>query len=117
MRACKEGKEQEKQDTETQCARSKFLKRAHCVFVPLCLCVLLLLFLLDVHETRTVAEGLSLHTDFVENGEQQVRHRRVFRISNMTATFELAGSSAGKNDWKRGVIMLVTVTHGAAIQN
>src|SRR5262245_29130686 len=81
-----------------------------CVFVSLC-------FSSNLHDSRTVTEMIHLDVQLAEHGKQQVRHRRVLRITDVPSAFETARRTAGQKDGKRGVIVLIAVTHRAAVEH
>src|SRR5262245_55246383 len=78
----------------------------------LCLCVLS-----DFHNSRTVTEMIHLDVQLAEHCKQQVGHRCVLRIPDVPSAFETAGGASGQHDGKRRVIVLIAVTHCAAVKH
>src|SRR5688500_18784904 len=64
----------------------------------------------------TVAERLHLDADFVEHAEEQIGHRGFVR-RDVTSSLDSAVSAAHENHGQRCVIMSVSVTHRAAVEN
>src|SRR5437762_903415 len=65
---------------------------------------------------RAVADAVLRNAGLVENGQQQVRHRCVFGVLEMTSAFQCAKRSARDENRKRGMIVNVAVAHRAAVE-
>ena len=66
---------------------------------------------LDRNHAGAVAELLGRDAELVEHRQQQVRHRRVRRVPDVTPAFQRARCAAGQDDRQRIVIVLVAVAH------
>ena len=76
-----------------------------------------LCFSSNFHCGRTITEMIHLDVQLAQHGKQQIRHRGVLRIPEVPSAFEMARRTAGQNDGKWGVIVLIAVTHRTAIEH
>src|SRR5689334_18439475 len=70
---------------------------------------------LDLHDAGAIAERLCGHAHRLQQGELEIRQRRLRCHLNVPPAFELAACTTGNDDRQRLVIMLVAVAHAAAI--
>ena len=54
---------------------------------------------------------------FLQRGQQQIRHRSVFWLHQMAITLYSAAGAASKHDGQRIVIVRVAITHATAIND
>src|SRR5688572_1880678 len=72
--------------------------------------------LLDARDlARAVADALHLEPSFVDDGEQQVRERRVLRQLEVLAAAELAVRAADQDVRQRIIVVPVAVAHVRAV--
>src|SRR5438132_8244315 len=64
-----------------------------------------------------VAERVDRDADLVEHRQDQVRHRRVIRILEMTAALVIAGRASDDEIRQREMVVLVAVAHVAAVED
>src|SRR5262245_62149764 len=71
----------------------------------------------DLHHSSAVSEVIRLNIQLMKHGKQQIRHRCVFRIPDMTSQLQPTGGAAGQHYGKWRVIVLISIPHGAAVDN
>src|SRR5262249_43749203 len=71
----------------------------------------------NVYLARAVSEAITMNAQFFQHAQEQVGHRRVRRRHDMTISLQLARGASDEHDWQRVMIVLVTITHTAAVED
>src|SRR5262245_8667435 len=70
----------------------------------------------DLQHRGAVAELILLNPQLGENGQQQIRHRRL-GSEDQASALQASRSAARKDEGQRLVIVLIAVAHAAPIKN
>ena len=83
--------------------------------MPLVFCGQLFLDLFD--DSRTISDLLRRHASFMQDREQEIGMGCELGQLDMSPAFQRTRSASGEDHRQRGMVMLITVAHSAAVQN
>ena len=71
----------------------------------------------DLETAGAVAELVLPNAELVQDAQIEIRHRSVWRVLDVTASFELTRCASNQENRQRIVIVLIAVAECAAVQN